>query len=290
MSPITLCRAFFLLGMWCLSLSPRVHAQTVPQDEDGFAKWVAARVGRDLADFGVQPVGRLTLEGKRADGESTGQLSLDRLYAFCQREAARCTEATEQYAKGVTEVVRERSRPIERAMVRLVVRPRPYVDQILLKMGEGAIVSRPLTPELAIVPVLDFTRSVRFVSAKDLVTLGLAQDEVFKLGEGNLRAGQKPLAEVAQVPVGQALGSITGEDYASSRILFHADWKDLSGKLNQQLVVMIPAPDVLLYGDGSTPRGLEVLKTLGLNMARQSQRPLSPLLLRWTEVGWEPVK
>ena len=102
--------------------------------------------------------------------------------------------------------------------------------------------------------------------------------------------GQKPLAEVAQVPVGQALGRITGEDYASSRIVFHADWKDLSGKLNQQLVVMIPAPDILLYGDGSTPMGLEVLKTLGLNMARQSQRPLSPLLLRWTEAGWEPVK
>lgn len=32
------------------------------------------------------------------------------------------------------------------------------------------------------------------------------------------------------------------------------------------------APDILLYGDGSTP--------MGLNMARQSQRPLSPLLLR----------
>lgn len=56
-------------------------------------------------------------------------------------------------------------------MVRLVVRPQSYVDQILQKMGEGAILSRPLTPELAIVPVLDFTRSVRFVSAKDLAAL-----------------------------------------------------------------------------------------------------------------------
>jgi uncharacterized protein YtpQ (UPF0354 family) len=288
MLPTALCRALFVLGVLCLG--SWTHAQAIPQDEDGFAKWVAERVGRDLADFGVQPVGRLTLEGKRADGESTGSLSLDRLHAFCQREAGRCAEATEHFAKGVTEQVRERSRPIERAMVRLVVRPQSYVDQILQKMGEGAILSRPLTPELAIVPVLDFTRSVRFVSAKNLATLGLTQDQVFMLGEGNLRAGQKPLAEVAKVPADQALGSITGEDYASSRILFHADWKDLSGKLNQQLVVMIPAPDILLYGDGSTPMSLEALKTLGLNMARQSQRPLSPLLLRWTEGGWESVK
>lgn len=288
MLPVTLCRAF-LVG-WMLCFSACLHAQAIPLDEDGFARWVAERVGRDLADFGVRPVGRLTLEGKRADGESTGQLNLDRLYAFCQREAARCAEATEHFAKGVTEVVRERSRPIERAMVRLVVRPRPYVDQILQKMGEGALLARPLTPDLAIVPVLDFTRSVRFVGAKDLATLGVTQDELFTLGEGNLRAGQRPLAEVAKVPVGQALGSITGEDYASSRILFHADWKDLSGKLNQQLVAMIPAPDIVLYGDGSTPRGLEALKTLGRDMARQSQRPLSPMLWRWTEAGWEPVK
>jgi hypothetical protein len=80
MLPTALCRALLLLWLWCVGAG--LHAQTIPQDEDGFAKWVAERVGRDLAGFGVQPVGRLTLEGKRADGESTGQLSLDRLYAF----------------------------------------------------------------------------------------------------------------------------------------------------------------------------------------------------------------
>ncbi|HSW06486.1 hypothetical protein [Aquabacterium sp.] len=267
-------------------------AQEIPLDEEGFAKLAAQRVQRELPSYDIKPTTRLTLEGKRTDGESTGQLSLDRIYAFCSRNAPNCGTALDQYAKGIGEVIKERDRPIEKSMVRVAVRPAEYVDRIKKQMGSGAapIYGRPIGAGLSLVPVLDYTRSVRFVGEKDLPKLQVTEDEVFKLGEQNLRASVKPLSEVTPVPGPNAFGSITGEDYASSRIAFHGDWKVLADKLNGHLIVMLPAPDILLYGDGSTPVGVEALRTFGREMAKKSSRPLSAAILRWTRSGWEELK
>jgi uncharacterized protein YtpQ (UPF0354 family) len=282
-------RMFLLL---LLTVVTGLGAQSVPRDEAAFTAYVAERLTRELTGFAIQSVGRLTLEGKGSDGESTGQLSLDRIYGFCNRDAGRCPEAIEHYVKGMAEFVRERSRPVEKSMVRLVIRQQSYVDQAKHQMGSGppALYFRPLAANLVVVPVLDFTRSIRFVGEKDLQRLGVDVDGLFQLGERNLRASLRPLREVAPTPVTHSFGRITGEEYASSRIIFHSDWSELAAKLNQQLVVMLPAPDVLLYGDGSTQVRIDALRTFGTEAARGSQRPLSPVLLRWTISGWEQVR
>ena len=64
----------------------------------------------------------------------------------------------------------------------------------------------------------------------------------------------------------------------------------MAEELNGQLVVMVPTPDLLLYGDGSTPMAVDVLRKYGLEMARKSTRPLSPVVLRWTPTGWEELR
>ncbi|WP_457278999.1 DUF1444 family protein [Polaromonas sp. P5_D5] len=267
-------------------------AQGIPADEDSFTKVAAERVNKELPGYDVKPAGKLTLEGKRSDGESTGQLNLDRVYSFCARNLQDCSVALDQYAKGMAESVKERNRPIARSMVRLAVRPAAYVEQIRKQIAgsSGSVYSRPVAPGLVAIPVLDFTRSVRFVNDKDISKLSLTEDELFKLGEQNLRSNSKPFTEVTPMPTANSFGHIAGEDYASSRILFHDDWQDLSTKLNGKLVVMVPAPDILLYGDGSTSVGVEALRTFAADIARKSSRPLSPLMLQWTKIGWEVVK
>jgi uncharacterized protein YtpQ (UPF0354 family) len=267
-------------------------AQDIPTDEEGFAKVAAERLQRELPAYDIRPTSRLTLEGKRADGESTGQLSLDRVYAYCSRNARNCSAALDQYAKGISETIKERDRPIEKSMVRVAIRSAEYVERIKRQTGAGPVpvYGRPIAGGLVVVPVLDYTRSVRFVGEKDLGKLQVTEDELFKIGEDNLRASVKPLSEVTPVPGANSFGSITGEDYASSRITFHADWKPLSDKLNGNLLVMLPAPDILLYGDGSTSVAAEALRTFGRETARKSTRPLSLVVLRWVPSGWEEVK
>jgi uncharacterized protein YtpQ (UPF0354 family) len=272
--------------------SVATFAQGIPVDEDAFTSLAAERVSKELPEYNIKPTGRLTLEGRRNDGEATGQLSLDRVYAFCTRNSQNCSAALDQYAKGMADSIKERNRPIEKSMIRLAIRPTAYVEQIRKQVAasSGAVYFKPITSGLIAIAVLDFTRSVRFVNDKDLAKLSLTEGELLTLGERNLRSSVKPFAEVAPTPSANSFGRIAGEDYATSRILFHDDWRDLNAKLNGKLVVMLPAPDVLLYGDGSNAVGVEALRTFAADVARKSSRPLSPALLQWTESGWQEVK
>jgi hypothetical protein len=282
------CLPLILALVWQLSF-----AQSVPTDEETFTKVAAERVCKELPEYDVKPVGKLSLEGKRSDGESTGQLSLDRVHMFCLRNSQNCSAGLDQYAKGIAESVKERNRPIERGMLRLAMRPAAYIEQIRRQIvtigGKGSVYSKVIAPGLVAIPVVDFTRSIRLVTDQDLVKLALTEDDLFKLGEQNIQSSTKPLHKVTPTPIANSFGKIVGEDYASSRILFHDDWRDLSTKLNNKLVIMLPAPDVLLYGDGSTAAGVDALRTFAAEVARKSSRPLSQLVLLWTETGWEVV-
>jgi uncharacterized protein YtpQ (UPF0354 family) len=281
-----------LLSLIIAVASPISFAQGTPTDEEAFTKLAAERVSRELPEYNVKPAGKLTLEGKRADGESTGQLSLDRVHAFCARNAQNCNAALDQYARGMGEAVKERNRPIEQSMVRLAIRPAAYVEQIRKQIGAdgGAVYFKPVAPGLMAIAVIDFTRAVRFVNDKDLAKLALTEEDLLRLGEKNLRSNAKPLSEVAPIPTANSFGRITGEDYAASRIIFHDDWREMNAKLNNKLVVSLPAPNVLLYGDGSTAVGVEALRAFAADVARKSSRPLSPILLQWAETGWQEFR
>ena len=265
-------------------------AQGVPTDEEAFTKLAAERVGKELPEYRIAPAGALTLEGRRADGESTGTLSLDRVHAFCVRNAAQCDVALAQYSKAIAESVTDRNRPIEPDMVRLVVRPAEYADGLRKQVSAGGttIYSHAVAPGLVSIPVLDFTRSVRFVNDKDLAKLALTEQQAFALGEANLRSHAKPFAEVAPVPHANSFGQIA-EDYATSRLLMHDDWRSMSSQLNGTLIVLMPDPNVLLYGDGSTRAGVAALRAYATNIARKSTHPLPLVMLKWTDAGWDVV-
>ena len=265
-------------------------AQGIPTDEEAFTKLAAERVGKELPEYKIAPAGSLTLEGKRADGESTGTLSLDRVHAFCVRNAAQCESALDHYSKAIAEFVTERNRPIEPDMVRLVVRPAEYADQLRKQVSAGGatIYAHAVAPGLVSIPVLDFSRSVRFVNEKDLAKLALTEQQAFALGETNLRSHGKPFAEVAPVPHANSFGQIA-EDYATSRILMHDDWRSMSSQLNGALIVLMPDPSVLLYGDGSTRGSVAALRAYAADIARKSTHPLPLVMLKWTDAGWDVV-
>ena len=247
---------------------------------------------RELPAYDVKPTIRLTLEGKSADGQTIGEISLDRIYAFCTRSPGSCEEALDHFAKGIAESVKERDRPIEKGMVRLAIRPVDYVDRLKKQKGSGLapVYGRPVGGGLAVVPVLDYTRTIRFVGEKDLSKLEVSEDELFRLGEQNVRKSIRPLSDVTPVLGPNSFGTFTGEDYASTRIVFHDEWKSLADKLKGNLIVMLPTPDILLYGDGSTSTGVDAMRTFGLEMARKSTRPLSTVVLRWAPTGWEVAR
>lgn len=130
--------------------------------------------------------------------------------------------------------------------------------------------------------------SLKWVGEKELKKLNLSEPGLFDLGRQNLRKLQRPLSEVAKIPVGDAVGSIA-EEFAFSRLLFPEDWASMAKALSGKLVVMVPNPNLLVYGDGSSALKIDALRTLGAEAARRSEQPLSDTILVWTEKGWKEL-
>ena len=80
------------------------------------------------------------------------------------------------------------------------------------------------------------------------------------------------------------------EEYAASRLIFVSDWAVIQKKIGGNLIIMAPAFDTVLYGDGSSATAVDALRTLGLRIAKGSQVPLSPSVFRLQGDRWELVK
>ncbi|MFJ9449976.1 MULTISPECIES: hypothetical protein [unclassified Herbaspirillum] len=267
-------------------------SQQLPLTPVEFAQMAAERMHKELPNVDFKVVGHLELDGKDASGKSIGNMYLDRVFSFCLRNASNCDAGLSQYAKGIAETVKERNRPVTQAMLRIAIRPEEYLEQLRKQPGFGnqKIYTRPVAPGLVAIPVVDFTRTTRFVIDKDLEELGVDEENLFKIAAQNLRDTTKPLTAVSLTPSANSLGQIRDEEYASSRLFFHSDWKNLAASMHNQLIVIAPTPNALLYGDGSLPGTADALRTLGGRVASSSTKPLSMQLLRWTDDGWEIYK
>jgi hypothetical protein len=285
-------RRFHACSLLALAFVATANAEAPPSQEDVFTQVAAQRIASELPDYKIIPTAILKLEGRHDNGDTTGQISLERMFAFCAKTPEKCDAAMDDFSKLVANAVTERNLPIEAGMVRLAVRPVPYVERMRAQMGASPVpvYARVLVPGVALVPVADLAKSVRFVGERDLPKLGVTEEQLFALGEKNLRAMQKPLAEVAPVPGKVAVGQITGEEYAASRLAFHDDWRALADKMHHQLLVMAPSPDLVLYTDGSKKANVEALRKQGQELVQKSTRPLSSAVLRWTQTGWDEVK
>lgn len=277
------------LGLLFLLLAFSGQAQQIPSGEKEFTAYIAERLKKVAPALTFSAPQPLALDAVTAEGRNVGQLGLERVWQFCARNRGRCPEAVAQYVEGMGEVLNEQTRPLERASIRLVVRPDDYVQQARRQMaaGKAEMLARPLVANLWIVPVADSPRTMRIVTKEDLAALQLDEEGVFELGRRNLRERLKPLGEVARVPRPGDVGWLGEDDYESSRLILHGEWADLAGGMKHPLVVMVPASNLLLYGEAGNAQALEALQGLGREAARGSQRPLSLVLLRWTVAGWE---
>lgn len=242
-----------------------------------------------LPGYRFTKVDELSVRGEDPKGRSIGDISFDRIYHFCLLNEAAEDRAISDFTSRMIDVIRDRDKPIEKSMIRVVVRPIHYIKDALARMGPGKkpLLYRMISEHLAEVPVVDRPTSWKMVSEEDCETLKLSETEVFTVGEQNLRQAIGPIAAL-KIPKDGQIGTAMDE-YASSRILLHDDWKTVADRFHANLVVMAPASDVLLFMDGTSRQARDAMHAIGMRAARQSQKPISPLLLKWTTGGWQEV-
>ncbi|MFM2058602.1 MAG: hypothetical protein RLY71_2987 [Pseudomonadota bacterium] len=268
---------------------PSAVSSAIPADEPGFLNHLVGRLQQVLPDYQFRISGQ-SLWGQRSDGEPLGQLDPMPTYRSCQDRPDLCKSAVDQYATTVRELALTRRQPGTLAQLRLTLRPSSFVDQVRQQTGTDGparIHARTVLPGVVMVPVLDFQNSLRFVGAAELRQLGLTEERLFETARHNTQSALLPLSVIARRPAGGNFGFIDAEDFAASRVLEHADWSDLAAQYHQQLAVMLPTPNFVLYGDAANPLQLAVMRREGQKIYQRSARPLSLDLLRWTPTGWE---
>ena len=270
----------------CLLAALPVAAKNIPMDEAGFTDYVAIQLRKEIGDSGVAIKGPLTI------GVGELQANLDRIFAFCKINASACEGEVERYVKAAAQVAREHTAPPTKEAIRLVIRTMQYVQntQGSLPPGTSPLQPRPFVEGLVILPALDFPRAIRMLPEKDNASLGLSSKEVYDLGISNLRKNLKPILETTKAAGKGQIGQLTGDSFYPSRLVLHDWWKPLAEAQNGTLIVALPATDAVFYIGEDTSIAIDALRTLVQDIMRQAPNPLTNILLRWTNNGWEVVR
>ncbi|QGZ39061.1 hypothetical protein IP92_02722 [Pseudoduganella flava] len=224
------------------------------------------------------------------------RVGLDTPWRTCTTAEASCDEELQALVGAVKEALaREGKLPDKAALeqgVRLAVRPAEYATQVGRMLGAQGVklVTAPLAADLVVIAVLDTPQATRPVTSDDLARTGLDAAAVLALARANTDREVPPLAgKAAPVEAGQ-IQQLTLGYYTASRLAFAPQWEALAQAQHGALLVMAPAPDLLLYSAGDTPAGIDALRTYGANLARRAPKPLSDQVLRWTPAGWQAVR
>lgn len=273
----------FLSGL--LAATP-VNAQEIPLNETGFTDFVATELRKEVGDAAVVIKGPLTL------GLGELQANLDRVYAYCRKNADGCSKEVTAYVKGAAEVHKDRNAPPTRDAVRLVLRSPQYVKlrQGSIPSGSPSLQPRPFVEGLIALPVVDSPRTLRMLVEKDNAALGLNADEVFQLGLVNTRANLKPLMDVAKVVAKGQIGQLVDDAFSPSRLVFIDTWAPLAEAHGGTLIVSAPATDAVLYIGEDTPVAIDAFRVLIRRVTEQAPNRLSEDLYRWTPTGWVVVR
>lgn len=283
-------RMWRIIGMLvatCCFAVTSARAQDAPtRDEAAFAQYVGERIEKS-GGIRSDSEGRLSLQLSSVAGEYLLTAYLDRIWGACQRAQEQCSGFIDEYVSGVLSLITERTRPPESASLRLVVRPTAYLSSVERDLKAEPLITYPFVGDLSIALVIDSPRSLTMAQRKDLEKLKLSETEAFDIGKANLKSELQPLAAVLKTIQGKSIGYLEENAYEPSRLIFHDEWAEYARQIGGSLIVAVPATNILIYGSGATAEAVDALRGLALNVGRKSQRPLSPLVFRWTERGWQ---
>jgi uncharacterized protein YtpQ (UPF0354 family) len=268
-----------------LAYSLLAAGSDIPKDETRFTEYVAEQLRAEVGDAPVVNKSPLTI------GVGELQANLDRIFAFCNRNAEGCSKEVTTYVKGVAQVYRDQNAPPTREAVRLVVRTTQYVQQTQssLPPGSPSLQPKPLVDGLVLLPVLDSPRTIRMLNKEDMKSLGLSDEEVQQLALANLRSSLKPLMDAAKIAGRGQIGQLVGDSFHPSRIALLDTWAPLAKAQGGKLIVAAPTTDAVFYVGEDTAVAIDALRALVRNVMSRAPNRLSDILLRWTPTGWEVV-
>lgn len=146
---------------------------------------------------------------------------------------------------------------------------------------QDVVFHRPLVGDLCLYAVLDRPHATVYLTEAQFQSLGMSQDS---FAERHTRFLPKP-PETVQIADGIYRLSYDGV-FEASYLLEHLLWTQWA-RQGQGVLMVAPARGCILFSVGESPGQRAELGLLRQQFLRDAPYPLSDLMYRWTEEGWE---
>jgi uncharacterized protein YtpQ (UPF0354 family) len=259
-------RALLLLALLCAGLAGPSAAQVMSRR--AFTQEFAAAVRAE----GMSATIKADLELAVKDGSGISlTMFLDNAYAQYSANPQARAEVMQRYIGSLLDS-RAAAAPVDRARIVPVVKDRGWLRALPGSGKRPQHVFEDLNEDLVVVYAEDSPKSIRYLAAKDLEQLGLRREELRPLAVGNL---EKLLPDI-QLRRGELVSMLTaGGNYEASLLLLDAIWSGGQLQVDGEIVVAVPARDLLLFTGSRHKAGVARLREIAVRAAREESYSLT---------------
>ena len=263
-----------VLALAMLCLGPMVGGALA---QEATPQRYTAEIARGLAakmpDVKITVLGEFELSVKRAEGRET-RLQLRNRYNDYKTNPASLDSIVADYH----EVIEKPAvATVDRARIVPVIKHRAWLaDNVRGTKARGVNVqflSEDYNDELVILYAMDEEKRTRYLMANE--EIGVARKDLRKLAVENLDR----LLPSVQLALAGDVGMMTANgDYEASLLLLDHIWRGGTVKVNGDIVVAIPAKDVLLVTGSKSRKGIAAVRELAVKYKAESRYEITDTL------------
>ena len=258
----------------------------MPKSAPAFTKFVAGFIQEAMPEAKVSIIGRLRLDVETPHGGHT--TDLHNVYAACHRNPDNCIVEVTEFVGDMIVLYKQGDAVVTRNALRMVVRPAAYVAAIRANPKRNKPLIAPLAGDYWMMAMVDEGTTVAVLDENDLAALKLTAKDAMALAVSNTRKLlQQSLTK--ELAMGSERGMLGGDYYVSSTVAFRDLWAPAAHAFKDNLLMAIPAGDVVLYSDGNTPGAIQMIVHEADDVMAHAEKPFSDSIFRWSRNGWIPV-
>ena len=257
----------------------------IPKSAPAFAKFVAGFIEAAMPSAHVTIPHRLQLDVQTPNGAHTSDLH--NLYAICQRDRDTCIVQVTTFVGQMVEVYKAGSVTISRDTLRIVVRPSAYIAAVRANPKRNRPIAEQIAGDYWALAVIDQATSLAVLDEADLSLLKLSRKDALALAKANTRAALQHPVET-ELAKGPCRGILGGEVYTASAFAFPELWGTAAHRCHNDLLVAVPATDVILYTEGDTAGARRSIIQVADDVMAHELKPFSHAVFRWSPHGWIP--
>ena len=245
-----------------------------------FTKEFVRSLRKAYPEIHVQIVNDLELKLTSADGRDSSAF-LNNAYDTYKQDPKAKQDVLHKFVSAFAETVADSGKAVDRTRVVPVIKDRPWLEEVRQTLAKDGAKKLPepvfedYNSDLVIVYAEDSQKNMRYVPAADFEAAKIKKSDLRGLACENLK---RLLPKIERVGANGLYMINAGGDYEASLLLLDSLWTDGQMQVQGDFVVAIPTRDLLLVTGSRDSQGIEKLKQVVEQAAKDGSYRLTSKL------------